>query len=74
MGAEHAGDRKNDDRAHERMSDSAACFADPVPSAATQAASSLRGAASSSHNAVNQLLKSVVRKNFTLRSVGAGDG
>ena len=32
-----------------------------VPSTATQAASPLRGAACSSHNAVNQLLKSVVR-------------
>jgi len=41
-----------------------------VPSAATQAASPLRGAASSSsHNAVNQLLKSVVRQNRTLRFV-----
>ena len=45
-----------------------------VPSTATQVASPLRGAASSSHTAVNQLLKSVVRKNCTLRSVGAGDG
>src|SRR6516162_10205447 len=40
-----------------------------VPSAATQAASPLWGPASSSHNAVNQLLKSVVRENCMLRSV-----
>ena len=45
-----------------------------VPSTATQAASPLWGGASSSHNAVKQLLKSVVRKICTLRSVGAGDG
>jgi hypothetical protein len=32
-----------------------------IPSAATQAASPLCGAASASHTAVNQLLKSVVR-------------
>jgi len=45
-----------------------------VPSAATQAAPPLRGAASSSHNTVNQLLKSVVWQNRTLRSLGAVDG
>jgi hypothetical protein len=45
----------------------------PVPPAATQAASPLWSATSSSY-AVNQLLTSVVRKICTLRSVGAGDG
>src|SRR5215471_18257804 len=40
----------------------------------TQAVSPLRGAASSSYSAVNQLLKSVVRKICTLRSVGTGAG
>ena len=50
--------------------------ADPgtVPSVATQAASPLWGAASSSHNAVNQLLTSAVREICMLRSVGAGVG
>ena len=45
-----------------------------VSSAATQAASPLWGAASSSHNAVNQLLTSLVREIRTLRFVGAGGG
>jgi len=44
-----------------------------VPAVATQAVSTLRRLASSSY-AVNQLLKCVVRKICTLRSVGAGDG
>ena len=44
-----------------------------VPTVATQAVSPLWGFASSS-SAVNQLLKSVVRKICTLRSVGAGAG
>jgi hypothetical protein len=42
-----------------------------VPFAATQAASPVWGAASSGYSTVNQLLKSVVQKICTLRSVGA---
>jgi len=45
-----------------------------VSPAATQAAAPLWRAASSSHTAVNQPPKSVVRENCTLRSVGAGAG